>query len=263
MMRFTHVWIILWTILTIGIATAAEGHVVEDVIVQERMTSEAFAVGRLTETTPAIRLTVCGPVSVAMYGKLSVHPFDGNANIVYKCGEYWSGLKQRSVCLQTIIIYTDKKRCVLPREPKPKPTVSITETRIATLYFDRGITALSCRNKRNLDAVLPGIMAVPKATLRVIGHADATPVVSRSRYSGNRDISQQRADAVKEYLVANGIHVDRIESIGKGNADPVAPHTTEGRAENRRVEILLVEKIVKKPTRQCLTEPFQRDYSEF
>jgi OOP family OmpA-OmpF porin len=58
----------------------------------------------------------------------------------------------------------------------------------------------------------------------------------------NQKLSERRANSVKDYLVAHGAEGSRIEASGRGKADPIASNDTEqGRAENRRVEILVLE----------------------
>ncbi len=56
----------------------------------------------------------------------------------------------------------------------------------------------------------------------------------------NQKLSEKRAESVRTYLLGRGIAADRIKAVGKGKADPVGDNkTTEGRANNRRVEIVL------------------------
>ncbi len=70
---------------------------------------------------------------------------------------------------------------------------------------------------------------------RIEGHADAT-----GGSGHNIRLSQGRAEAVKSVLVANGLQSERIESLGRGEGDPVATNeTAEGRAQNRRVVLLV------------------------
>jgi len=58
--------------------------------------------------------------------------------------------------------------------------------------------------------------------------------------SSNRDLSQRRADAVRNFLIQNGVDASRISALGYGEASPVAPNTTEaGRLQNRRVEVII------------------------
>jgi outer membrane protein OmpA-like peptidoglycan-associated protein len=59
----------------------------------------------------------------------------------------------------------------------------------------------------------------------------------------NMDLSQKRAQSVRDYLVTKGIPTDLITAQGKGPADPIAENTSvEGRAQNRRVEIVVQPK---------------------
>jgi outer membrane protein OmpA-like peptidoglycan-associated protein len=58
--------------------------------------------------------------------------------------------------------------------------------------------------------------------------------------TSNLKLSKDRADAVRSYLVSKGIASDKITSVGKGKANPVASNdTADGRANNRRVEIVI------------------------
>jgi outer membrane protein OmpA-like peptidoglycan-associated protein len=72
--------------------------------------------------------------------------------------------------------------------------------------------------------------------LKLVGHTDN---VGSARF--NLKLSQERADVINEYLVSKGISEDRIESSGKGVAEPLNQNTTEEeRAENRRVEMTIL-----------------------
>ncbi|MET0050995.1 MAG: OmpA family protein, partial [Candidatus Thiodiazotropha sp.] len=56
--------------------------------------------------------------------------------------------------------------------------------------------------------------------------------------------SEQRARAVRDYLVGGGVDPNKIATWGAGEKDPIASNTTpEGRAENRRVEVLVLGRI--------------------
>jgi OOP family OmpA-OmpF porin len=57
----------------------------------------------------------------------------------------------------------------------------------------------------------------------------------------NLDLSQRRAEAVRAFLVQNGIRGTRVTAQGQGESSPVASNTTEaGRQQNRRVEIVVL-----------------------
>ncbi|HYQ30620.1 MAG TPA: OmpA family protein [Polyangiaceae bacterium] len=76
--------------------------------------------------------------------------------------------------------------------------------------------------------------------------ADVKPMVvegytdSVGSEASNLKLSKDRAESVRAYLVSKGVPADKITSVGKGKADPVASNDTpEGRANNRRVEIVV------------------------
>ena len=73
----------------------------------------------------------------------------------------------------------------------------------------------------------------PDADMEVIGHTD-----DRSSDEYNLKLSEKRAEAVKDWLVKNGVAARRITTKGMGKSQPISTNATdEGRAENRRVEV--------------------------
>jgi outer membrane protein OmpA-like peptidoglycan-associated protein len=75
----------------------------------------------------------------------------------------------------------------------------------------------------------------PDSRILVEGHTD-----SQGKADYNRDLSQKRAQAVRDYLVSRGIAADRVRAEGLGPDRPVADNKSpEGRANNRRVEIVV------------------------
>jgi outer membrane protein OmpA-like peptidoglycan-associated protein len=73
--------------------------------------------------------------------------------------------------------------------------------------------------------------------VRIEGHTD-----SSGSNQLNLKLSQLRADSVKALLIQNGILANQIESIGMGEDFPIADNTTnEGKAKNRRVEIIILQ----------------------
>ena len=72
----------------------------------------------------------------------------------------------------------------------------------------------------------------------IVGYTD-----SRGSEAYNQKLSQKRANAVKDMLLEKGVPADRLSSEGKGEANPIADNaTSEGRAENRRIEAELIKK---------------------
>ncbi len=106
------------------------------------------------------------------------------------------------------------------------------------VYFDTGRATVKDASLSLLDDVA-GILATYDdiERVRVEGHTD-----SQGSDSSNKELSQARAEAVVEYLVEKGIDGGRLEPVGYGEEQPIADNdSAEGRAENRRVEFLIVD----------------------
>ena len=88
-----------------------------------------------------------------------------------------------------------------------------------------------------LDAIVEILVAYPKANFSVEGHCD-----SKGSTKVNQKISDKRSNAVVEYLTNSGIATSRLTAKGFGESMPIDTNNTmAGRANNRRVEILLVK----------------------
>ncbi|MFT3707478.1 MAG: OmpA family protein [Archangium sp.] len=89
-----------------------------------------------------------------------------------------------------------------------------------------------------LQQVVDAIVKNNVRRVKVEGHTD-----NRGVKAQNQTLSEDRARAVKEYLVAQGIDAERLESVGYGDNKPIAPNlTARGRELNRRVEFIVLEK---------------------
>lgn len=88
---------------------------------------------------------------------------------------------------------------------------------------------------RDIKAVAGSLLRYPNSTIEVIGHTDNT---GSSAY--NQDLSQRRAVSVANVLRESGVPNGRIAAFGRGEDQPIASNLTpEGRAQNRRVEIII------------------------
>jgi OOP family OmpA-OmpF porin len=75
--------------------------------------------------------------------------------------------------------------------------------------------------------------ANPDVKVEIQGHTD-----SRGSLALNERLSQQRAEAVRDYLIGQGIAAERLTARGYGPHNPIASNeTADGRAQNRRVEL--------------------------
>jgi outer membrane protein OmpA-like peptidoglycan-associated protein len=89
-----------------------------------------------------------------------------------------------------------------------------------------------------LNQVATALLANKDRTMVVQGYTD-----SRGSDEHNMDLSRRRAEAVKNYLVGQGLPPEKLSSEGLGKDRPVADNTSaEGRANNRRVEIVVAPK---------------------
>jgi outer membrane protein OmpA-like peptidoglycan-associated protein len=86
-----------------------------------------------------------------------------------------------------------------------------------------------------LDSLADFMKANPTTKIEISGHTDAS-----GNESHNLRLSENRADAVGEYIVDKGIATSRVTFNGYGSSRPIAPNNTEqGKRKNRRVEILI------------------------
>lgn len=108
----------------------------------------------------------------------------------------------------------------------------------ADAMFDFDSAVLKPSAAPELQKAADAIRSKGKGTVTIVGHTDA-----KGNDAYNRKLSLDRANAVKDWLVANG--VDQTYNVsGEGASKPIAPNTNgdgsdnpEGRAKNRRVEI--------------------------
>jgi outer membrane protein OmpA-like peptidoglycan-associated protein len=105
-----------------------------------------------------------------------------------------------------------------------------------SVVFSVGKAELRPMAQQRLNQVVNALKQLPKSEdFTVEGYTDSTGTATL-----NNALSQQRAEAVRDYLIAHGIDGDRIRAIGMGEQNPVDDNSTsEGRAANRRVEIVI------------------------
>ncbi len=88
---------------------------------------------------------------------------------------------------------------------------------------------------RDIGSIAGNLMRYPNSRIQIVGHTDNT---GSSAY--NQDLSQRRAVSVAQVLWQNGVPQQRARAVGRGEDQPIASNLTpEGRAQNRRVEIII------------------------
>lgn len=92
-------------------------------------------------------------------------------------------------------------------------------------------------NKEILDLAAAKLIKLPDAKLKITGHTD-----TNASYEYNKELSEQRASAVHDYLVSKGVPDERLDTFGASFDHPVATNATEqGRFQNRRIEFTLIK----------------------
>ena len=133
-----------------------------------------------------------------------------------------------------------------PNEPGPEANqgcprvyedVEVTTTHIRisqTIHFEFNRSVIRPVSFPILNTVSQVLRDFPNVAVEVQGHTD-----SRGNDSYNMRLSQSRAEAVRDYLVQQGVAANRMTARGYGETRPIASNrTNSGRAENRRVEFL-------------------------
>lgn len=123
----------------------------------------------------------------------------------------------------------------------------ISVTFVDRILFDLGKATITPKGKRVLKQVGEILRDVRDKQIRVVGHTDDIPITARYRfkYPSNWELSAARAAAVVRYF-QNDIGVDpgNLEAVGQSFYKPIASNTTkEGRAQNRRVNIIIAPRV--------------------
>ena len=118
----------------------------------------------------------------------------------------------------------------------PDPLIYIDEAakmiRNQKIYFDFDKSTVKSVSYPILNTIADTLKARPDIkSLRIVGHTDS---VGTEQY--NQGLSERRANAVRNYLVKQGVPASQLDAIGKGESDPIDTNETdEGRSRNRRV----------------------------
>ena len=106
------------------------------------------------------------------------------------------------------------------------------------VYFDFDKATIKPEGKAVLNEAAALLKKHERVVVEVAGHTDS---VGSDAY--NQGLSERRANAVKDYLTAQGVTATRLSAKGYGESQPVASNDTDaGRAENRRVELIVLDR---------------------
>lgn len=133
-----------------------------------------------------------------------------------------------------------KKKVELKKEKTPQIKVSgfLIDLELKDAVFDLNKIIIKEEVKPNLDKLAEYLQENPSIKLEIAGHTD-----NSASDDFNMVLSQKRANAIADYLVNKGIAQNRLSAKGYGKKKPIASNDTEkGRAKNRRVEFIILEK---------------------
>jgi len=105
------------------------------------------------------------------------------------------------------------------------------------LYFETGRSTITLTEEQRAKylSIVQAMDKVDDVSVQIIGHTDTT-----GDTENNKVLGKERAEFIKTYLVRNGISSENIETISKGETEPIADNNTnEGRAKNRRTVITI------------------------
>lgn len=104
------------------------------------------------------------------------------------------------------------------------------------ILFDIDKSTLKPDAQNSLTKFAVSLQNNPQTNILIVGHTDSTGTATH-----NMDLSIRRAAAVKSFIAQQGVNTARLTTQGKGETEPIAPNSTAaGRAQNRRVEIVIV-----------------------
>jgi chemotaxis protein MotB len=111
------------------------------------------------------------------------------------------------------------------------------------LLFPSGSWQMPPQAAQTIAKMVPILAPFQQTKINVIGYTDNVPVgpeLQKQGITNNGQLSLRRAQAVADFLISKGVHPNLVSARGADDADPVAPNDTpQGRAQNRRVELML------------------------
>ncbi len=137
--------------------------------------------------------------------------------------------------LDNSLVAADAAVANLGENPDPRDVARALSLQVINFELDESF--IPEINKPFLDRAAEIITSVPDMELVIIGHTD-----NQASNAYNMDLSQRRAESVREYLVSKGVDASKLTTRGMGETDPIADNSTElGRFRNRRIEFTVYD----------------------
>lgn len=133
----------------------------------------------------------------------------------------------------------DMDKC--PDSPADKPVdadgCTIVSVVLENVQFESNSSELAAGSSEELDKAVDAMNKYDQIRIEIQAHTD-----NMGEESYNQYLSEQRANSVRDYMIGKGIAADRMVAKGYGESKPIADNSTrDGRAENRRVELKIIE----------------------
>ncbi len=174
-------------------------------------------------------------------GIASSNPKTGYYSIVLPTGEkYGYSISKDGYLFQSdhIDLTNVKEYSKIRKDIVLKPVKVGSQIVLHNIFFEFNSAELQPESIGELERVLEIMKDNPKISVEIAGHTDS---IGTEGY--NQKLSQERAEAVAQWLVEHGIDEGRIVARGYGESQPVADNgTEEGRAQNRRVTFTIIKK---------------------
>lgn len=133
----------------------------------------------------------------------------------------------------------DLDKC--PDSPADKPVdadgCTIVSVVLENVQFELNSSELTAGSSESLDKAVEGMAAYSGLRIEIQAHTD-----NMGEAGYNQSLSEKRANSVRDYMIGKGVAANRMEVKGYGESKPIADNSTrEGRAENRRVELKILD----------------------
>ena len=152
-------------------------------------------------------------------------------------GGWCDSTKNKTFILLDVIITKKRKNKMVQIKADEMKEKIKKDGKIALygIYFDTDKAEIKAKSEPTIKEIAKLLKDNPKLKLLIVGHTD-----NQGNFIYNKDLSKRRAQAVvKELVVKYGIDSDRLHPVGVSYAAPIASNDTEeGRAKNRRVELV-------------------------
>ncbi|WP_299371329.1 OmpA family protein [uncultured Tateyamaria sp.] len=135
----------------------------------------------------------------------------------------------------------DQQEAELRRDLNSNVTITNTGDRLIVSFpeailFASGSFAVRPGLSGDMGDLAGSLQRYPNSTVQIVGHTD-----SDGEAAFNQQLSERRANAVADVLMRQGVPFNRIQTFGRGESQPIATNLTpEGKAQNRRVEIVIL-----------------------